>query len=62
MGKFIELISKFEGIIGTLLGVVSTLITTQLVKKLGKVYFYFIDWESTFHANKDGYYNITTCS
>ena len=45
MNDLITFISKFEGIIGALMGVVATLITTQLIKNLGRIEFYFNEYE-----------------
>jgi predicted small secreted protein len=47
----IEYIEKFEGIIGALLGVVVTLITTQLLKNIGKVNFYLVKDDFKFTKN-----------
>lgn len=45
MESLITFISKFEGTIGTLLGVIITFIFTQLTKKIGKIEFYFNEYE-----------------
>jgi len=45
LNDLITFISKFEGIIGALMGVVATLITTQLIKNLGRIEFYFNEYE-----------------
>lgn len=45
MTNLIAFVSKFEGIIGALMGVVATLITTQLIKNLGRVEFYFNEYQ-----------------
>ncbi|NRY59836.1 hypothetical protein [Clostridium beijerinckii] len=50
MTNLIAFISKFEGIIGALMGVVATLITTQLIKSLGKIYFYFYDYNIRYYG------------
>jgi hypothetical protein len=43
MKDVLELIKDFEGIIGALLGVIVTLILTQLLKSVGKIRFYILD-------------------
>lgn len=40
MDNFLSVIEKFEGIIGTLLGVMMTLILTEVFKKMGRMKFY----------------------
>lgn len=57
MTNIIEVLSKFEGIIGTLLGVIITLIMTQVIKKLGRTYFYFTEWENSYYGgDNSGFY------
>ncbi|EKQ56255.1 MULTISPECIES: hypothetical protein [unclassified Clostridium] len=53
MDNLIAFISKFEGIIGALMGVVATLITTQLIKNLGKLYFYFYDYDIKYYGQNE---------
>ena len=45
MYDFIELVEKFEGIIGALFGVIITMILTQWLKSLGKTRFYLVSSE-----------------
>lgn len=42
--KIVDIIMKFQGIIGAVVGVVVTLVTTQLIKRIGKIYFDFYNW------------------
>jgi len=60
MDDLIAFVSKFQGIFGTLLGsifgVITTLITTQMIKNSGKVEFYFYDYYMAYQGyNKDNY-------
>lgn len=48
---------KFQGIIGTIFGVIATLIVTSTIKNLGKIYTYFHGWEIRFY-NLDGVGNF----
>ncbi|MDQ0975891.1 hypothetical protein QFZ31_005769 [Neobacillus niacini] len=48
MKEIIELIKDFEGIIGALLGVIVTLILTQMLKSVGKIKFYIKENEIDF--------------
>ncbi|WP_294376924.1 hypothetical protein [uncultured Clostridium sp.] len=43
MNYIISFISGFQGIIGAVFGTVATLITTELIKSLGRLKFYFND-------------------
>lgn len=55
MNDLITFISKFQGIFGTLLGVTVTFTITQLSKRLGKLYFYFYDYNIDYYGeNKYG--------
>jgi hypothetical protein len=45
----IKILSEFQGIIGATVGVIATLIVTSIIKKLGKTYIYFRDWEIKFY-------------
>lgn len=56
--NWLDIILKFDGIIGTILGVVATLITTEAIKHLGKVYFYFYDWSVNYYGENE--YGLTT--
>ncbi|WP_238858989.1 hypothetical protein [Clostridium sp. YIM B02569] len=62
MDDLIAFISKFQGIFGTLLGsifgVITTLITTQLIKNLGKIQFYFYDYEIKYHRYNQEEYDM----
>ncbi|WP_252216107.1 hypothetical protein [Clostridium sp. VAP41] len=53
MENLITFISKFEGIIGAILGTVATLITTQLLKGLGKIKFYFYDFDIEYYGENE---------
>lgn len=44
---------KFQGILGTAIGVIATLITMSLLKNLGKIYIYFRGWRIKF-SKMDG--------
>lgn len=56
--SWIDVILKFDGIIGAIAGVVATLITTEIIKSLGKVYFYFYDWSIEYYGKNE--HGITT--
>ena len=49
MQVVIKILSEFQGIIGTAVGVIATLITTRIIKNLGKLYVYFHEWEIKFN-------------
>jgi hypothetical protein len=44
MSEVVEMITKFQGILGAIIGVIATLIATNFLKNLGKTYFYFHGW------------------
>ena len=48
MQVVIKILSEFQGIIGATVGVIATLIVTNIIKNLGKTYIYFRDWEIKF--------------
>ena len=54
MNYVIDILLKFQGIIGALSGVLLALITTQLLKSVGKTYYYFSNWEGNFYGNFNG--------
>lgn len=41
--NWLDVILKFDGIIGAVAGVVATLITTEIIKSFGRIKFYFYD-------------------
>lgn len=49
MQVVIKILSEFQGIIGTAVGVIATLIATRIIKNLGKLYIYFHEWEIKFN-------------
>ncbi|APQ73946.1 hypothetical protein RSJ22_12105 [Clostridium botulinum] len=53
MDYLITIISKFEGILGAVLGSVATLIATNLIKSLGKIKFYFYDYEIKYYGENE---------
>lgn len=56
-----EFSTRFQGIIGALLGVITTFIMTQLIRKIGKTYFYFSEWKGNFYStdNYGGYREVS---
>lgn len=53
MDKFIKLMLEFEGIIGAILGSVTTLIATELLKSRGKLKLYLKDFVGVFQTYGD---------
>lgn len=52
----ITFISKFEGMLGAILGSVTTLIVTELIKSLGRIKFYFYDYQIKYYGeNESGF-------
>jgi len=50
-----DIIKEFEGIFGVLLGVIVTMVSTELIKRWGKIYTYFDNWNaSLYKQNKYG--------
>lgn len=43
MDNFIEVLSKFDGIVGTLLGVALTFVLTDYIKRMGKLQFFITE-------------------
>src|SRR5690606_12369937 len=54
-----EILGKFDGIIGTLLGVALTMSLTEYLKRLGKLKFYITQKEVAFKVNRKNDYNET---
>jgi len=55
MEEAIYFIKEFEGIIGAVLGVVATLITTDILKRLGKLNIYVMNSTGNFNYNVNGF-------
>jgi len=54
--NLLEILGRFEGIIGALLGVALTFLLTEYLKRLGKLNFYITQKEVKFKVNRqDGY-------
>lgn len=49
MIDFFNIIKEFEGIFGVLLGVVVTMGSTELIKRWGKIYNYFDNWNASLY-------------
>lgn len=54
MQEVIYFIKEFEGIIGAVLGVVATLVTTDILKRIGKLNIYVMNSTGKFYYNVDG--------
>ncbi len=54
MKSFIEILPKYDGIVGALLGVIVTMILTQWLKSFGKIRFYVIEKNIDFKKQKEG--------
>ncbi|MDU5946978.1 hypothetical protein GNQ08_27170 [Paenibacillus macerans] len=52
MDKLMEILGKYDGIIGTLLGVALTMSLTEYLKRLGKLKFYITQKEVTFKVKR----------
>ena len=55
MQEIICFIKEFEGIIGAVFGAIATLITTEILKSVGKLKIYVMDSKGVFN------YNVTGC-
>ena len=53
--NIIKIIIELEGIIGAILGVVATLIVTDILKRKGKLEIYIVNAEGNFYYNDDGF-------
>lgn len=53
MSEILQALNEFQGIIGTILGSVTTLIVTDILKKRGKLKNYIISYEDEFQTFKD---------
>lgn len=53
MTEILQALNEFEGIIGTILGSVTTLIVTDILKKRGKLKNYLISYEDKFQTFRD---------
>lgn len=53
MTEILQALKEFEGIIGTILGSVTTLIVTDILKKIGKLKTYLISYEDKFQTFRD---------
>jgi hypothetical protein len=53
MREILDIALKFQGILGAAVGVIATLITTSLIKKLGRIYIYFRGWKMNI-SKRDG--------
>lgn len=53
MDYLITIISRFEGILGAVLGSVATLIATELIKNLGKIIFNFYDYKIKYYGKDE---------
>lgn len=49
----LDILRGYQGIIGAIIGVVATLFTTEMIKRLGKIHCYFYNWESRLEAIND---------
>lgn len=52
--KILEVIKDFEGIIGAVLGFVSTLIVTDILRKKGILKIYLMEYEGIYYTNDKG--------
>lgn len=50
MHDLIIILKEFEGIIGTILGSVTTLIVTDILRKIGKLKLYLIEWRGVYYT------------
>lgn len=53
MNEILQITKELEGVIGAVLGTVSTLIVTELLKNKGKLNCYINDWEAKFDTYGD---------
>lgn len=53
MHDLIIILKEFEGIMGTILGSVTTLIVTDLLRKIGKLKLYLIEWRGVYYSNSE---------
>ena len=58
MQEVICFIKEFEGIIGAVLGVIATLITTDILKRVGKLNIYVMSSIGNFNYNVNGFIQI----
>lgn len=56
MDKLLEILGKYDGIIGTLLGVALTMSLTEYLKRLGKLIFFITQKEVTFKVERKNEY------
>ena len=53
MSEILQLLNDFQGIIGTILGSVTTLIVTDILKKRGQLKNYLVSYEAKFQTFRD---------
>lgn len=53
MSEIIQLLNDFQGIIGTILGSVTTLIVTDILKKRGQLKIYLVSYEAMYQTFRD---------
>jgi hypothetical protein len=53
MENIILIIKEFEGILGTILGSITTLIVSDLLRKKGKLKTYLIEWQGKYETFRD---------
>lgn len=54
MNEIINIIKDFEGVIGAILGSISTLIVTDFLRKRGKLKIYLMKYEGIYYTNDSG--------
>jgi hypothetical protein len=54
MNEVINIVKDFEGVIGAILGSVSTLIVTDILRKKGKLKIYLMKYEGIYYSNDSG--------